>query len=119
MELGAGPLAGVRTDVIKVEAPGKRDPLQGGASLWWRVRGVRFTANSHDTRGTGLANVWAALGVGIDRFAASFAGLGGCPCASGATVNIATEDTAYLLRRARIETGRDEQMLFAAAWPSA
>lgn len=76
---------------------------------------ARFSAHFHDTRGMGLANVWAALGVGIDRFDASIAGLGGCPFAPGATGNIATEDTVHLLREADVDTGIDEQRLFDAA----
>ncbi|HEX9495964.1 MAG TPA: hydroxymethylglutaryl-CoA lyase [Candidatus Limnocylindria bacterium] len=76
---------------------------------------ARFSAHFHDTRGMGLANVWAALGVGIDRFDASIAGLGGCPFAPGATGNIATEDTVHLLHEAGIHTDIDEERLFAAA----
>jgi hydroxymethylglutaryl-CoA lyase len=76
---------------------------------------IRFAAHFHDTRGMGLANVWAALGVGIERFDASIAGLGGCPFAPGATGNIATEDTVHLLHQAGIDTGIDEQRLFTAA----
>ena len=79
------------------------------------LTGIRFAAHFHDTRGMGLANVWAALGAGIDRFDASIAGLGGCPFAPGATGNIATEDTVHLLHEAGIPTGIDEQRLFAAA----
>ncbi len=77
--------------------------------------GIRLSAHFHDTRGMGLANVWAALGVGIDRFDASIAGLGGCPFAPGATGNIATEDTVHLLHQAGIETGIDQERLFLAA----
>jgi hydroxymethylglutaryl-CoA lyase len=61
----------------------------------------------HDTRGLGLANVYAALQVGVDRFDTSLAGMGGCPFIEGATGNIATEDTAYLLDELGIETGVD------------
>ena len=61
----------------------------------------------HDTRGLGLANVYAALQVGVDRFDTSLAGMGGCPFIEGATGNIATEDTAYLLDELDIETGVD------------
>ncbi len=78
-------------------------------------KGIRLTAHFHDTRGMGLANVWAALTVGIDRFDASIAGLGGCPFAPGATGNIATEDTAHMLAAAGIATGLDMEKLFAAA----
>ena len=61
----------------------------------------------HDTRGLGLANVYAALQCGVDRFDTSLAGMGGCPFIEGATGNIATEDTAYLLDGLGIETGVD------------
>jgi hydroxymethylglutaryl-CoA lyase len=61
----------------------------------------------HDTRGLGLANVYAALQCGVDRFDTSLAGMGGCPFVEGATGNIATEDTAYLLDELGIETGVD------------
>lgn len=85
------------------------------AGLRGALPDVRFSAHFHDTRGMGLANVWAALGVGIDRFDGSIAGLGGCPFAPGATGNIATEDTVHLLHEAGIRTAIDEERLFAAA----
>ncbi len=59
----------------------------------------------HDTRGLGLANVVAALECGVTRFDTSFGGLGGCPFIPGATGNIATEDTAYLLEAMHVHTG--------------
>ncbi len=59
----------------------------------------------HDTRGLGLANVVAALRCGVTRFDTSLAGMGGCPFIPGATGNIATEDTAYLLHSLGVETG--------------
>src|SRR5262249_12271389 len=55
------------------------------------------SAHFHDTRGTGLANVVAALDEGIRSFDASLGGLGGCPHAPGATGNIATEDLVFML----------------------
>ena len=61
----------------------------------------------HDTRGTGLANVLAALEEGADSFDASIGGLGGCPYAPGAAGNVATEDLVYMLHRMGIETGID------------
>ncbi|SMQ69941.1 hydroxymethylglutaryl-CoA lyase [Altererythrobacter xiamenensis] len=61
----------------------------------------------HNTRGTGLANVWAAIGAGAVTVDASIGGLGGCPFAPGAAGNVATEDVAYMLERAGIETGID------------
>lgn len=59
----------------------------------------------HDTRGTGLANVLAALERGIAVFDASAGGLGGCPFAPGATGNLATEDLVYMLDGLGIHTG--------------
>src|SRR5882757_2130928 len=61
----------------------------------------------HDTYGQALANVYAALQVGISTFHASVAGLGGCPYAKGATGNLATEDLLYMLHGLGIETGID------------
>jgi hydroxymethylglutaryl-CoA lyase len=61
----------------------------------------------HDTRGTGLANVLAALEEGVDDFDGSVGGLGGCPYAPGAAGNVATEDLVYMLQRMGIETGVD------------
>lgn len=68
----------------------------------------------HNTRGTGLANVWAALGAGASIVDASIGGLGGCPFAPGAAGNVATEDVAYMLERAGISTGLDLEALIAA-----
>ena len=61
----------------------------------------------HDTRGQGLANVVAALDVGVRTFDSSHAGLGGCPYAPGATGNIVTEDLVFLLESMGLSTGVD------------
>jgi hydroxymethylglutaryl-CoA lyase len=66
---------------------------------------VPLVLHLHDTRGLGLVNVVAALECGVTRFDTSLAGMGGCPFVPGATGNIATEDTAYLLRELDIGTG--------------
>jgi len=66
-----------------------------------------LAAHFHDTRGMGLANVVAAVEVGIRRFDAALGGLGGCPFAPGATGNIATEDCAYLLESIGLSTRID------------
>lgn len=63
------------------------------------------SAHFHDTRGTGLANVVAALEVGIRSFDASLGGLGGCPYAPGASGNIATEDLVFMLEAMGMNTG--------------
>src|SRR5580693_3916048 len=70
----------------------------------------------HNTRGTGLANVLAALELGVADFDASVGGLGGCPYAPGATGNIATEELIYLAEDMGVATGIDlEAMIEAAA----
>ena len=61
----------------------------------------------HNTRGTGLANVWAAVQAGARIVDASLGGLGGCPFAPGAAGNVATEDVVYMLERSGIATGLD------------
>ena len=61
----------------------------------------------HDTRGMGLANVFSAVQAGVGIFDTAFGGLGGCPFIDGASGNIATEDTVYMLEEMGIETGVD------------
>jgi hydroxymethylglutaryl-CoA lyase len=70
-------------------------------------------AHLHNTRGQGLANVVAALDVGVTTFDASQAGLGGCPYAPGATGNIVTEDLVFLLESMGLATGVDLDRLIA------
>jgi len=65
----------------------------------------RVALHFHDTRGTALANVYAALPYGIATFDASAGGLGGCPYAPGAAGNLATDDLIYMLDGMGIETG--------------
>jgi hydroxymethylglutaryl-CoA lyase len=72
-----------------------------------RLDGVELTAHFHNTRGQGLANVYAALEVGIDSFESSFGELGGCPVPTGATGNVATEDVVSMLHEMGVETGID------------
>ena len=71
------------------------------------------TAHFHDTRGTGLANVVAALDEGIRSFDSSLGGLGGCPHAPGASGNIATEDLVFMLEAMGFDTGIDLENLLA------
>ena len=66
----------------------------------------------HDTYGQALANIYAALELGITTIDSSVAGLGGCPYAKGASGNVATEDVLYMLEGLGIETGVDlEKMI--------
>ena len=70
----------------------------------------------HNTRGTGLANVLAALELGVSDFDASVGGLGGCPYAPGATGNIATEELVHMVEDMGVATGIDlEAMIDVAA----
>jgi hydroxymethylglutaryl-CoA lyase len=75
---------------------------------------VELTAHFHNTRGQGLANVLAALELGVDSFESSFGELGGCPVPPGATGNIATEDLVSMLHEMGIETGVDLPALLEA-----
>ncbi|MDZ4806001.1 MAG: hydroxymethylglutaryl-CoA lyase [Candidatus Eisenbacteria bacterium] len=75
----------------------------------------RLAMHFHDTRGTALTNVMAALERGITIFDASAGGLGGCPFAPGATGNLATEDLVYFLDGMGIETGVDLRKVCAAS----
>lgn len=79
-----------------------------------RVAGDRLAcAHFHDTRGLALANVFAALETGIERFDASLGGIGGCPHAPGASGNASTEDLAFMLEEMGIATGVDIEGLLA------
>lgn len=74
----------------------------------------------HNTRGTGLANVWSAIDAGATVVDASVGGLGGCPFAPGASGNVATEDVVYMLERAGIGTGLDlAQLVETNQWLAA
>lgn len=68
----------------------------------------------HDTYGMAVANVSAALDMGLRTFDSSVAGLGGCPYAAGASGNVATEDVVYLLQNMGYETGIDLAALVEA-----
>ncbi|HXG54081.1 MAG TPA: hydroxymethylglutaryl-CoA lyase [Vicinamibacterales bacterium] len=82
-----------------------------------RVPLDRIALHFHDTRGTALANVLAALDLGITTFDSSAGGLGGCPYAPGATGNLATEDLIFMLDGLDIDTGVDlEGVLDASAF---
>jgi hydroxymethylglutaryl-CoA lyase len=75
----------------------------------------RIAMHFHDTRGTALANIVAALEAGVAIFDSSSGGLGGCPYAPGATGNVATEDVLYMLHGMGIETGVDLGLVRAAS----
>ena len=95
---------------------GYANPLQV-ARLFERclkVAGDRLNCGHfHDTRGLGLANVYAAWQAGMRRFDASLGGIGGCPHAPGASGNVATEDVAWLFASMGVPTGLDFNALMA------
>ena len=98
------------------DTEGYADPLQV-ARLFERcfaIAGERLACGHfHDTRGLGLANVYAAWQTGVRRFDACLGGIGGCPHAPGASGNVATEDVAYLFASMGVATGLDFDALIA------
>jgi hydroxymethylglutaryl-CoA lyase len=76
---------------------------------------VPLNLHFHNTRGTGLANVLAALELGVADFDASVGGLGGCPYAPGASGNIATEELVHMVEDMGVATGVDLDAMIGAA----
>jgi hydroxymethylglutaryl-CoA lyase len=68
---------------------------------------AQLSGHFHDTYGQALANIYAAMEVGISIFHSSVAGLGGCPYAKGATGNVSTEDVLYMMNGLGVDTGID------------
>jgi hydroxymethylglutaryl-CoA lyase len=100
------------------DTTGMANPIQVRqffAEAFERLPGVELTAHFHNTRGQGLANVLAALEVGVESFESSFGELGGCPVPAGATGNIATEDLVSMLHEMGISTGIDLSALIGAS----
>lgn len=96
--------------VSLADTVGYADPVmvQDLFGLVLPVAGDRLNCGHfHDTRGLGLVNVFAALQMGVTRFDACLAGIGGCPHAPGASGNVTTEDLAYLLASMGVSTGQD------------
>jgi hydroxymethylglutaryl-CoA lyase len=92
-------------DTIGVSTPRKTQEVMERAIREFRANGL--AGHFHDTYGQALANIYAALEVGIEIFHSSVSGLGGCPYAKGATGNVATEDVIYMMNGLGIETGVD------------
>ncbi|TDP71345.1 hydroxymethylglutaryl-CoA lyase [Roseateles toxinivorans] len=98
-------------DTVGYADPAMVDDLFGRAL---KIAGERLACGHfHDTRGLALANVYAALRLGIGRFDASLAGIGGCPHAPGASGNAATEDLLFMLQSMGVQTGVDLPALLA------
>ena len=102
--------AGGADELIVADTVGYGNPAQVEAILPEIIaiaEGRRVICHFHDTRGLGLANAAAALKAGVRFFDTSLAGLGGCPFAPGATGNINTEDTAFMVESMGYATGID------------
>jgi hydroxymethylglutaryl-CoA lyase len=99
-------------DTIGVGTPGSTAAMIDAVAR--RVPVARLAGHFHDTYGQALANVYAALALGVAVFDASVAGLGGCPYAPGASGNLATEDLLYMLNGLGIDTGVGLDALLAA-----
>jgi hydroxymethylglutaryl-CoA lyase len=92
-------------DTIGRGTPAKTQRLV--AAVADRIGIERVAAHFHNTYGQALANLFAALQLGVAVMDSSVAGLGGCPYAKGATGNVSTEDVLYMLNGLGIETGID------------
>jgi hydroxymethylglutaryl-CoA lyase len=103
VEMGAVEVA--VSDTIGIAHPGQVPEVVDAVAS--RMSIDQIALHFHDTRGTALANVLAAMDLGVKTFDASAGGLGGCPYAPGATGNLATEDLVYMLNGLDIETGVD------------
>ncbi len=100
-------------DTIGVGVPSQVDEM---VPMLAKAIGLeRLALHFHDTRGTALANIYAALQHGVFIFDSSAGGLGGCPYAPGATGNVGTEDVLYMLHGMAIETGVDLAKVRAAS----
>ena len=99
----AGPVEIALADTIGVADPAHVTRLV--TRVCEAIAPLPVRVHFHNTRGTGLANVWAAISSGARVVDASIGGLGGCPFAPGAAGNVATEDVTYMLERAGIATG--------------
>ncbi|HEY6214844.1 MAG TPA: hydroxymethylglutaryl-CoA lyase [Vicinamibacterales bacterium] len=91
------------SDTIGIAHPGQVPRVL--EAVLARVPAAQLALHFHDTRGTALANVLAAMPFGVTTFDASAGGLGGCPYAPGAAGNLATDDLIYMLDGMGIETG--------------
>lgn len=108
----AGPVEIGLADTIGVGNPAQVSALV--AKVRAAVPHIPVRVHFHNTRGTGLANVWAAIEAGAVTVDASIGGLGGCPFAPGAAGNVSTEDVIYMLERAGVRTGLDLSALVSA-----
>jgi hydroxymethylglutaryl-CoA lyase len=92
-------------DTIGVGTPNKVKAVFERAGKEFPIE--RMAGHFHDTYGQALANIYAAMEVGVSIFHSSTAGLGGCPYAKGATGNVSTEDVLYMMNGLGVHTGID------------
>ena len=111
----AGPVEVAIADTIGVAAP--REVADLIARVKAAIAPLPVRVHFHNTRNTGLANVWAAVNAGAITVDASLGGLGGCPFAPRATGNVPTEDVIYMLERSGYRTGLDvDKTIETAKW---
>lgn len=111
----AGPIEVALADTIGVANPAQVARMVGRVRQ--AIAPLPVRVHFHNTRGTGLANVWAAIGAGARVVDGALGGLGGCPFAPGAAGNVASEDVVYMLERAGVTTGMDlDRMIAASHW---
>jgi hydroxymethylglutaryl-CoA lyase len=111
--LEAGPSEIALADTIGVGVPAQVTDLYGRLSEFVPAD-IPLRAHFHNTRGTGIANAWAAIQAGVSVLDASLGGLGGCPFAPKATGNIATEELIYLAEKSGIDHGMNLDAAIAA-----
>jgi len=111
----SGPVEIAIADTIGVASP--REVADLVARVKAEIAPLPVRVHFHNTRNTGLANVWAAVNAGAGTVDASLGGLGGCPFAPRATGNVPTEDVVYMLERSGYRTGLDiDRLIEAAEW---
>ena len=111
----AGPVEIALADTIGVADPAHVSRLV--ARVRQAISPIPVRVHFHNTRNTGLANVWAAVEAGASVVDAALGGLGGCPFAPGAAGNVPSEDVVYMLERAGVSTGMDlARMIVASHW---
>jgi hydroxymethylglutaryl-CoA lyase len=111
--LGAGCARLSIADTIGVANPGAVSELCHDALAEFGTD--RVAVHFHDTRGLGVANVLAALEVGVRDFEGSLGGIGGCPFAPRATGNVCSEDLLHMLELLGFPSGAQVPRLLEIA----
>lgn len=111
----AGAIEVALADTIGVASPREVEHLVARVAV--AIAPLPVRVHFHNTRNTGVANVWAAIEAGARTIDASLGGLGGCPFAPGAAGNVPTEDVVYMLDRSGVSTGLDlDRLIETSAW---